>query len=90
MLCSQCQFDADSFTTCKCGQTLCADCLRLHACTVEDRPLWPHQVRAIEMIDGAIAEGCKAMCVVAPTGSGKSRTVAEFIKRETVKGKTFL
>ncbi len=44
----------------------------------------------LDMIDGAIAEGCKAMCVVAPTGSGKSRTVAEFIKRETRNGKTFL
>jgi len=90
MLCEQCQFDADAAAPCRCGRVFCTACRALHDCGAAERPLWPHQVRAIALIDDAIARGCKAMCLTAPPGAGKTTVTSELVKREVRNGKKCL
>jgi len=40
-------------------------------------PLWPHQRRAIERARDRYREGSRAICMVAPTGAGKTRIGVE-------------
>lgn len=40
-------------------------------------PLWPNQEQAISAVKEADANGENAICVTAPTGGGKSRTMSE-------------
>jgi DNA repair protein RadD len=44
-----------------------------------DQPLWPHQERALVDVRAAIAAGQRRICLTAPTGAGKSRTLSEMI-----------
>lgn len=48
--------------------------------------LWPHQERAIADALAAIGEGCKRVCLVCPTGGGKTRIACELIDRWLAKG----
>ena len=52
--------------------------------------LRPYQVNALAQIDAAIAKGCKAPLVVAPTGSGKTIIAGALIRREAEAGKRVL
>jgi len=49
--------------------------------------LRPHQVRALELIDQAIAEGARRIMLQAPTGMGKTIVAATLAKRITDQGK---
>jgi len=48
--------------------------------------LRPHQLKAIEDVRAAYAEGCRAPILCAPTGAGKTFTAAEIIKSAIEKG----
>lgn len=49
--------------------------------------LWPHQSQGIEDYFNALIEGHRRICLTSPTGGGKSRTVAEIIRRYLQQGK---
>jgi len=48
--------------------------------------LRPHQIKAIQDVRAAYAEGCRAPILCAPTGAGKTFTAAEIIKSAIAKG----
>lgn len=47
----------------------------------DSRPLWEHQVTAIQSVLESRERGIKSVCLTAPTGSGKSRTTLETAQR---------
>lgn len=49
------------------------------------RTLWPHQVKAHEMVRDAMRRGHRWVTVVQPTGTGKTFTGAEFVRQHLVK-----
>ena len=44
---------------------------------------WPNQQRALEQTAAAIARGVKRICIVSPTGSGKTQVMFDQIKEAT-------
>ncbi len=48
--------------------------------------LWPHQARAVEQARDRYREGSRAICVVAPTGAGKTRIGVEIATGAARKG----
>ena len=48
--------------------------------------LWPHQSRAIELVDEAVQAARRAPLLVLPTGAGKTVIAAEIIRREVAAG----
>lgn len=46
--------------------------------------LWQHQTEALARLDAAIRAGHKRICLVAPTGAGKTRIATERIQRSGV------
>jgi len=84
MNCATCQFETDLTTACDCGAMLCSQCREGHVCvTAGPPPLWPHQQRALDELDTAMAAGEKAICVTAPTGGGKTRLILEIAAEAT-------
>ena len=49
------------------------------------RELWPHQSRAIELLWQAMAEGHRRPMLMMPTGSGKTDTAIDIVKRARAK-----
>lgn len=47
--------------------------------------LWPHQIKAIQQVTDEFRKGHKAVCVVASTGSGKSRLAGELARLHLAK-----
>ena len=47
------------------------------------QPLRPHQVDAVERVTECWNSGDKDVCLVLPTGAGKTRVMAEFARLET-------
>lgn len=47
---------------------------------------WSHQPRALEAIEHARKSGTRRLCVQGPTGSGKTRTFLELVRRELEQG----
>ena len=41
---------------------------------------WPHQQRALDGIESAIAEGFRTICLSSPTGGGKTRIAVDRMK----------
>lgn len=54
------------------------------------QPLWEHQVRGIIRSSAAVKAGCRALAVVAPPGSGKTRYMAEIAARAAERNKKVL
>lgn len=48
--------------------------------------LRPYQQRAIEQVRAAIRQGSRAVCLVMPTGAGKTRTCAEIVRSTVERG----
>jgi superfamily II DNA or RNA helicase len=53
----------------------------------EVRPLWPHQEFAIQAVPEAIASGHRAIVLTSPTGGGKTRIIAELVKKDLEAGR---
>lgn len=51
------------------------------------RPLWPHQVRALDTLRAAFDAGWKRVVLASPTGSGKTRLSAEAIGEDVRQGR---
>lgn len=47
---------------------------------------WSHQPRTLEAIEDARKRGVRRLCVQGPTGSGKTRTFLELVRRELDRG----
>lgn len=50
-------------------------------------PLWPTQIADIQAVNAAIERGVRRVCLVRPTGMGKSRTVTELVEGWLDEGK---
>lgn len=48
---------------------------------------WPHQLRAVNEIEAAIARGERRICLTIPTGGGKTWVAQELIRRKLAEGK---
>ncbi len=53
-------------------------------------PLRDYQGRAVEAVSAAARSGKRRVCLVAPTGSGKTRMGVEFVRRAVEKGRRVL
>lgn len=48
--------------------------------------LRPYQVNTVDGIRAEVAAGARSVCVVMPTGAGKTRTLGEIVRRTVAKG----
>jgi DNA repair protein RadD len=55
--------------------------------TLEIPPPWPHQPRAVALLEGAIRAGHRSIVLAAPCGAGKTRIMADISRRAAAKGK---
>jgi superfamily II DNA or RNA helicase len=53
-----------------------------------DRPLWPHQARALAELRARVSAGKRRVMIMLPTGGGKTRLAAEIIRSALAKDKT--
>ena len=74
-----CGHDSDTGIACKCGLVFCPACFRDHMCELSLPELWPHQERVLPEIWARLRAG-RHVCVVSPTGSGKTRLAIAVIK----------
>ncbi len=56
----------------------------------EVTPLRPYQLEAIDAVRAEVAKGRRCVCLVLPTGAGKTRTAAEVVRRTIAAGKRVL
>lgn len=57
---------------------------------IEVTPLRPYQLEAIDAVRAEVGKGRRRVCLVLPTGAGKTRTAAEVVRRTVAAGKRVL